>query len=77
MWSLLFEGVDMAIAAGNADTCMNAFIGGAEGLDTVRLLLQPIQLAVQCMTNSVLLHSLQLLYCFHGCFLLSNQRAVT
>ena len=44
MWSLPFEEVDMVIAAGNADTCMNAFIGGAEELDIVRLLLQPIQL---------------------------------
>ena len=32
------------IAAGNADICMNVLIGGAEELDTVRLLLQPIQL---------------------------------
>ena len=32
------------ITAGNADTYMNVLIGGAEELDTVRLLLQPIQL---------------------------------
>ena len=70
MWSLPFEVVDMAVTAGNTDTCFS----GVEELDTVRLLLQPVQLGL---TNYIVhdkycscaspTHWLQLLYCFHGC----------
>ena len=53
---------------------------GVEELDTVRLLLQPVQLGpTGCImydkycSCASLPHGLQLLYCFHGHFLLSNQ----
>ena len=61
---------------------MDVSIGEAEELDTVGLLLQPIQLgSAGCIVYDksifffffFFLHLLQLLYCFYGCFLLSNE----
>ena len=56
---------------------MDVLIGEAEELDTVGLLLQPVQLgSAGCIVYDnycSFLHLLQLLYCFYGCFLFSNE----
>ena len=55
---------------------MDVLIGEAEELDIVGLLLQPVQLgSAGCIVYDkyFFLHLLQLLYCFYGCFLFSNE----
>ena len=53
---------------------MDVLIGEAEELDAVALLLQPVQLgSADCIVYDKYCLFLQLLYCFYGCILFSNE----